>query len=77
MGLRQMSQLEIRYVSPDELRPLRRECVTHSKKQVRQIADSITRFAFANPIIVSGDHEVIAGHGRLGMMILCALEQCR
>jgi len=61
-----MSKLEIRYVSPDELRPYAGNARTLSKKQqVRQIADSIARFGFANPIIVSGDHEVIAGHGRL------------
>ncbi len=60
-----MTKLEIRYVSPDELRPYAGNARTHSKKQVGQIADSIERFGFANPIIVSGDHEVIAGHGRL------------
>src|SRR5437667_8857468 len=60
-----MSKLEIKYVSTDSLRPYAGNARTHSKKQVRQIADSITRFGFANPIIVSGGHEVIAGHGRL------------
>jgi DNA modification methylase len=60
-----MSKLEIRYISPDELRPYAGNARTHSKKQVRQIADSIERFGFVNPIIVSDLYEVIAGHGRL------------
>ena len=60
-----MSKLEIKYVSPDELRPYAGNARTHSKKQIRQIADSIQRFGFTNPVIVSVDREVIAGHGRL------------
>ncbi|WP_415178291.1 site-specific DNA-methyltransferase [Parasphingorhabdus sp.] len=38
---------------------------THSKKQVRQIADSIQRFGFTNPVLVSDVGEIIAGHGRV------------
>src|SRR6267143_1965111 len=33
--------------------------------QIRQLADSIERFGFANPVLVSDDREVMAGHGRL------------
>lgn len=60
-----MSKLEIKYISLEEVRPYAGNARTHSKKQIRQIADSIERFGFVNPIIVSSDHEVIAGHGRL------------
>ena len=38
---------------------------THSKKQVRQIADSIRRFGFTNPVLISDNGEIIAGHGRV------------
>jgi DNA modification methylase len=38
---------------------------THSRKQIRQIADSIRQFGFTNPILVDGQRTVIAGHGRL------------
>ena len=41
MGLGQMSKLEIKYVSLDEVRPYAGNARTHSKKQIRQIADSI------------------------------------
>ncbi len=37
----------------------------HSKRQVRQIADSIDRFGFTNPVLVSDKNEIIAGHGRV------------
>lgn len=38
---------------------------THSKKQIRQIAESISRFGFTNPVLVSDTGEIIAGHGRV------------
>jgi DNA modification methylase len=47
------------------LRPYRGNARTHSKKQVRQIADSIRKFGFTNPVLVGDDDEIIAGHGRV------------
>jgi hypothetical protein len=38
---------------------------THSDAQVAQIAASIKEFGWTNPILVSGDNTIIAGHGRL------------
>jgi DNA modification methylase len=51
--------------STSGLRPYDRNARTHSKKQVRQIADSIQRFGFTNPVLISDDGEIIAGHGRV------------
>lgn len=36
----------------------------HSKRQIRQIADSIAAFGFTNPILVDRHNTIIAGHGR-------------
>jgi ParB-like chromosome segregation protein Spo0J len=47
------------------LKPYAGNARTHSRKQVRQIADSIRRFGFTNPVLVGDDHEIIAGHGRV------------
>ncbi len=60
-----MSKLAIQYVSPEDVRPYAGNARTHSKRQIRQIADSIQRFGFTNPLLVSGNREVVAGHGRL------------
>src|SRR6266850_7790040 len=38
---------------------------THSPKQIRQIARSIERFGFNNPVLVDDDGQIIAGHGRV------------
>jgi len=37
----------------------------HSKKQIRQIANSVKTFGFNVPVLVDADLNVIAGHGRL------------
>src|SRR5215207_236733 len=38
---------------------------THSKKQVRDIAESITAFGFMVPLVVDANGGIVAGHGRL------------
>src|SRR5215472_8948153 len=47
---------------------------THSKKQVRQIADSIRRFGFTNPVLIGDDGSIIAGHGRVEAAKLIGLD---
>jgi DNA modification methylase len=47
------------------LRPYARNARTHSKKQIRQIAGSIERFGFTNPVLISDENEILAGHGRV------------
>lgn len=42
-----------------------RNARTHANKQIKQIAASIEKFGFNNPILIGEDHDVIAGHGRL------------
>lgn len=57
------SQLIEREVA--SLRPYGRNARVHSKKQIKQIAASIERFGFVNPVLVSDSGEIVAGHGRV------------
>jgi hypothetical protein len=57
------------------LRPRSRNARTHSKKQLRQIAESIKAFGWTNPILIDGDRVVIAGHGRLEAAISLGIAQ--
>ena len=50
--------------SISKIKPSLRNARTHSAKQIRQIANSIVAFGFTNPLLVSEDDELIAGHGR-------------
>lgn len=56
-------QIEMRPIS--SLKPYAGNARTHSKKQIKQIATSIQRFGFTNPVLISNDDEIIAGHGRV------------
>lgn len=58
-------RIDVVPISLATLRPYPTNPRTHSKKQIRQIADSIRRFGFTNPVLVSDDDEIIAGHGRV------------
>lgn len=67
-------QSQIEHRPPATLRPYPGNARTHSRKQVRQIADSIRRFGFTNPVLVSDEGEIIAGHGRVEAAKLIGLE---
>ena len=58
-------QLHVEYRPIADLAPRQQNPRTHSKKQIRQIADSIRRFGFINPLLVDGSGCLLAGHGRL------------
>src|SRR4030081_1078318 len=60
-----MANLAIQYVSPDRVRPYPGNARTNSRKQHKLIENSIKRFGFTNPILVTDDFEVVTGHGRL------------
>ena len=51
--------------TPQSLKPSPRNARTHSRKQLRQIADSIRRFGFTSPVLIDGEDQILAGHGRV------------
>jgi DNA modification methylase len=59
-----MTNLAIEQMKTSALKPYARNARTHSKKQVKQIAESIKGFGFNNPVLISDDNEIVAGHGR-------------
>jgi ParB-like nuclease domain len=60
-----MHCMEVEAVPVASLKPYAGNARTHSRKQIRQIANSIQRFGFTNPVLISDDNEIIAGHGRV------------
>jgi DNA modification methylase len=57
--------VNIELASPKQLRPYPNNARTHTRKQIRQIADSITQFGFTNPVLIDDAGQIIAGHGRV------------
>lgn len=49
----------------DRLKPAPGNPRTHDEEQIAQIAASIERFGFTNPVLIGRDGEIIAGHGRV------------
>jgi DNA modification methylase len=55
----------IEMASPEALLPAARNARTHSKKQIKEIANSIARFGVTNPILVDDRRRIINGHARI------------
>ena len=66
---------QIKWVSPDALKINPHNSRTHSKKQIRQIADSIRAFGFVVPLIIDENGMLVAGHGRLDAAKLLRLSE--
>ena len=56
--------MNIEYVKIKELQGYEFNTRTHSDSQVNQLAASIGEFGFTNPLLIDGERQIIAGHGR-------------
>ena len=65
----------IQLVSLQALKPNPRNTHTHSKRQIRQIADSVTAFGFTVPLLIDEQAMIIAGHGRFEAAKLLGLSE--
>ena len=70
-----MKESRIEYLAASQLSPYPRNSRTHSKKQIRQIADSIRQFGFTNPLLIDSQNVILAGHGRLAAAKTLGIEQ--
>jgi DNA modification methylase len=70
-----LSQLTVTYEEIQNLVPYARNARTHSKRQVRQIANSIDTFGFTNPVLVNRSRMIIAGHGRVEAAKLLGIDK--
>lgn len=66
--------IDIQWIAVTAIKPNVRNARIHSKKQIRQIAESITAFGFLVPILVDETGTVIAGHGRYEAAVLLGLQ---
>lgn len=65
--------VEQRSVSALKLNP--RNARTHSKRQVKAIAESIKAFGFTTPVLIDDGGMILAGHGRLQAAKLLGLDR--
>ena len=67
--------LAIQMIDLSSLRPYAKNARRHSRGQIKQIAKSIEAFGFTNPILVSDELEILAGHGRAAAAQLIGMKQ--
>ena len=58
-----------------DLIPYANNSRTHTEHQISQIANSIKKFGFTNPILIDSNNTIIAGHGRLEAVKLLGHEE--
>jgi len=69
------SALAVVYQSREALKAYSKNARTHSKDQIRKIADSIKTFGFTTPVLTDGNNTIIAGHGRVAAAKLLGIDQ--
>lgn len=57
-----------------KIKPYSKNAKKHDKKQIQQVADSIKRFGFVQPIVIDKNNEVVIGHCRLEAAKLLGLK---
>jgi DNA modification methylase len=58
-------ELAVVYQPIETLVPHPSNARTHSRHQIRQLADSTKAFGFTNPVLIDHKNTIIAGHGRV------------
>lgn len=64
-----MKTLAIKYKDPRKLKPRLKNPRTHSPRQLKLIASSITEFGFINPVLIDGSDGIVAGHARVAAAV--------
>ena len=56
---------EVKMVRIKDLDPYENNARKHTNDQIKALKRSIKRFGFTNPVLISEDSKIIAGHGRV------------
>lgn len=68
--------MNVEYISINELKKYAKNAKNHSKKQVKQIANSIRQFGMNDPIAIWGkENLIVSGHGRYEACKLLGMDE--
>src|SRR5271168_4201280 len=67
--------LSVVYQRHEDLKAYAGNARTHSKGQIRKIAESIRTFGFTTPVLIDRTNTIIAGHGRVAAAQLLGIDQ--
>lgn len=60
-----MNELQYEYISIYDLKPYKRNARIHPQEQINELAESIYRLGFNDPVGVWKDNTIAEGHGRI------------
>jgi 16S rRNA G966 N2-methylase RsmD len=69
------SKLSIVYQNIDQLHSNPHNARTHSRRQIRQIAESMRQYGWTIPILIDANNTIIAGHGRKAAAELLGIKE--
>lgn len=58
-----------------KIKPYGKNAKKHNAKQIKQVAESIKRFGFVQPIVIDKNNEVVIGHCRLEAAKLLGMKE--
>ena len=67
--------MEIEWIDPRELVPYEKNAKIHDKKQIDNLAESMRRYGFRQPLVVTSDNIIVTGHGRTQAAIQAGLDK--
>ena len=70
-----MARMEIEYLAPEEISPYKDNAKEHDDKQIRNVAKSIEKYGWQQPIVLDKDNVIIVGHGRFYAALRLGLEE--
>lgn len=68
-------KLKIVEIEIDKIKEYENNAKEHPEWQVKQIAESISKFGFNDPIAINKDHIIIEGHGRYQAALMLEMEK--
>lgn len=67
--------MKVKEISIKELRLYPKNAKKHDKKQIQQVANSIKRFGFVQPLVIDKNNEIIIGHCRYESAKLLGMDE--
>lgn len=57
--------MDIKEIAVENIKAYAKNAKKHDEKQIKQIANSIKKFGFKQPVVIDSNNEIIIGHGRV------------
>lgn len=70
-----MKRMEIEYLAPEDITPYQDNAKEHDAVQIRNVAKSIEKYGWQQPLVIDKDNVIIVGHGRYYAALRLGIEE--